>query len=288
MSCLTPDYNPVPTRLWSRVQSNFSLVIPVNQFTPDEQMNRKANVLQYKSNSSNLTKKQQYSLIAQGKWTNRTKTWATQSVKYTNPNTHNLLKVENALICTSPAVICVPTSSSDVPGPIIDICYDDSLTTYYPREITIMNTSTNGFPKGIKNLPSANGIESNTVSELEEYQPSFIVNSEKPVIIQPKTETVFTVIQKQIAELGINVDTLKEKTKHQSATEQGTSFEKDIILGEPNKSSVTLNGDITIGNINSDETSDIPSSKVYINAELIDLTGIVSMNEIFYYNQGFS
>lgn len=170
MSCLMPGYNPTPTRMWSRVQSSCSLVIPVNPITPDEalllQMRRKGNALQYKANSSNLTKQQQYSLIAKGKWTNRTKTWATQSVTYTNPNTHNLLQVENTLSCTSPAVICVPTSSSDVPGPIMDICYDDSLPTYYPKQNTIMNTSTSGFPKGVKLLPSANGIESESITTL--------------------------------------------------------------------------------------------------------------------------
>lgn len=164
MSCLGPNYNPNPTTMWSRVQSNCSLVIPVNPITPSDaialQMRKKGNVLQYKKNSSNLTKQQQYSLIAQGKWKNRRKSWATQSVKYTNPNTYNLLKVQNALICTSPAVICLPTSSSDVPGPIIDICYDnsDSLPTYYPRENTIMNTSTTGFPKNVTILPSANAL----------------------------------------------------------------------------------------------------------------------------------
>lgn len=162
MSCIAPNYNPVPTRMWSRVQSSCSLVIPTTPITSTEvitlQMGKKANVLQYKANSSNLTKQQQYSLIAQGKWTNRTKTWATQSVTYTHPNTNNLPKVGDILICSSPAVICVPTSSSDVPGPIIDICYDDSVTTYYPREIRIMNTSTNGFPKNVKNLPSANAV----------------------------------------------------------------------------------------------------------------------------------
>ncbi len=176
MSCLAPDYNPNPTRTWSRVQSSCSLVIPTIPITKDQvialQMRRKGNVLQYKENSSNLTKQQQYSLIAQGKWTNRTKTWATQgasatknntpvmstSSDYTNPNTHNLPRAGNTLIC--PAIKCVPTSSSNVPGPIIDICYDDSLSTYYPRENTIMNNSTNGFPKGAKNLVSANGINS--------------------------------------------------------------------------------------------------------------------------------
>ena len=183
MSCLDPSYNPIPTRLWSRVQSRCSLVIPINPITPAQaitiQMQSKGNALQYKKNSSNLTKQQQYALIAQGKWTNRTKTWATQgasssknntpvmstSSDYTNPNTSNLQRVGNTLICSSPAVICVPTSSSDVPGPIIDICYDDSLPTYYPRENTVMNTSTNGFPKNVNNLPSANGINSITTPD---------------------------------------------------------------------------------------------------------------------------
>ena len=77
MSCLAPGYNPNPTRTWSRVQSNCSLVIPTTPITQAEvielQMRRKGNVLQYKENSSNLTKTQQYSLIAQGKWTNRRK-----------------------------------------------------------------------------------------------------------------------------------------------------------------------------------------------------------------------
>jgi len=178
MSCLVPGYNPNPTRTWSRVQSNCSLTIPINPITPLQaaalQMRRKGNALQYKANSSNLTKQQQYSLIAQGKWTNRTKTWATQgssssinvipamstSSDYTNPNTHNLQQVGNTLICSSPAIKCVPTSSSDVPGPIIDLCYNDSLPTFYSRENTVMNTSTNVFPKGAKNLQSANAIPS--------------------------------------------------------------------------------------------------------------------------------
>ena len=161
-SCLGPGYDPNPTRTWSRVQSNCSLLIPQNPITNAEilalKMINKGNTLQYKANSSNLTKQQQYSLIAQGKWTNRTKTWATQSITYTNPNTHNLTRVGNTLICPSPRELCIPTSSSDVPGPIMNICYNDTLSTYYPRQNKIMNTSTNGFPKGVKNLVSANAI----------------------------------------------------------------------------------------------------------------------------------
>jgi len=54
---------------------------------------RKGNVLQYKKNSSNLTKQQRYSQIARGLWTNRTKSWATQSVSFTDPNTSSLKRV---------------------------------------------------------------------------------------------------------------------------------------------------------------------------------------------------
>ena len=49
MSCLGNDYNPNPTRVWSRFQNNCSA-------TDSDNMKYKANVLQYKQNSSNLTK----------------------------------------------------------------------------------------------------------------------------------------------------------------------------------------------------------------------------------------
>jgi hypothetical protein len=53
----------------------------------------KGNILQYKKNSSNLTKQQRYSQIAKGMWTNRNTTWATQSDRYTNPNTQSLKRI---------------------------------------------------------------------------------------------------------------------------------------------------------------------------------------------------
>jgi hypothetical protein len=54
----------------------------------------KGNILQYKANSANLSQKQLYSKIAQGRghWTNRSKTWATQSQTYTNPNMGSLAR----------------------------------------------------------------------------------------------------------------------------------------------------------------------------------------------------
>lgn len=107
MSCLGKKYNPVPTRQWSRVEnrcptdpsSNY-LYIPqlgknvlANEVSYELQMLAKGNVLQYKKNSSSLTKQERYSLIAKGQWVNRTTTFATQSEQYTNPNTTLLKRI---------------------------------------------------------------------------------------------------------------------------------------------------------------------------------------------------
>ena len=98
-------YNPNPTRVWSRVQNRCSQYVdnpnnpntnPGTSFQEDmvkAKMQHKGDVLQNKANSSSLTKAQRYSQIAKGMWVNRTKTWATQSQTYTNPNTNNLKRV---------------------------------------------------------------------------------------------------------------------------------------------------------------------------------------------------
>lgn len=111
MSCLGPYYSPNPPREWSRVQNYCSLVydnppstvkLPLIGITVSYQASlyytdliRKGNVLQYKNNSSNLTKSQRYSKIAKGMWTNRNTTWASQTAEYTNPNIKSLKRVGN-------------------------------------------------------------------------------------------------------------------------------------------------------------------------------------------------
>jgi hypothetical protein len=98
---LGPNYNPIPPRVWSRVQSectylgNNSLDNSNSQALYEEQLFRKGNILQYKKNSSNLTKKQKYSQINKGLWCNRKKSWATQTDKYTNPNTDGFKRVNS-------------------------------------------------------------------------------------------------------------------------------------------------------------------------------------------------
>jgi hypothetical protein len=84
------------------------------------QMRRKAEVLQYKKNSANLTKKQRWSQMVRGFSHNKKKGWAAQNDMYTNPNIQNLLLVPGAFIMrcpdSNPNVTLYPPSASDVPG----------------------------------------------------------------------------------------------------------------------------------------------------------------------------
>ena len=186
-------YLPIPPRVWSRVQNSCSsdpssytgfVYVPLlNQtVTPIEadyyaKLITKGNVLQYKKNSSNLTKKQRYSQIAKGKWTNRTTTWATQSDKYTDPNTKYLkpqgdtfleMSNSNTLLCNTTLVpitgeIIVtksnrnvnPTTDSDVPGTIQNLYWNPRLQTWYPKQRYVMTNSTDKWPINYKLFVSA-------------------------------------------------------------------------------------------------------------------------------------
>ncbi len=139
MACFSPNGQPPnPTRVWSRVQGRCSTevattnspivyfpltkeFIPIQEAALRYRMIQKGNVLQYKKNSSDLTKKQRYSLIASGQWTNRHSTFATQTVDYTNPNTKGLKRVNYTTIYAddgSPAnlpVTCPQSPSVVIP-----------------------------------------------------------------------------------------------------------------------------------------------------------------------------
>uniref|UniRef100_A0A6C0KRX2 Uncharacterized protein n=1 Tax=viral metagenome TaxID=1070528 RepID=A0A6C0KRX2_9ZZZZ len=123
MSCFNSFcYLPEPPRAWSRVQNECSLVTTSNlnptelvkfpytgelvlasALTEKLNMLNKGNILQYKANSSNLTKNMKYSKIAKGQWTNRNTTWATQSTRgYTNPNNNSLKRVGKVDVLINP------------------------------------------------------------------------------------------------------------------------------------------------------------------------------------------
>lgn len=90
-------------------------------------MRRKAEIFKYKKNSSNLTKQQYLSLLAKGNGPAAKRAWGTQGDAYTNPNTSGLSQGGNAIVCNSNGIICSPSSSSDVPGPVVTLCYDPSI-----------------------------------------------------------------------------------------------------------------------------------------------------------------
>jgi len=140
-------YLPQPPRAWSRVQNSCSLITNnnaefdlvrdpyTNEFiSPSDLAERiamlnKGNILQYRANSSNLTKSQRYSKIAKGQWVNRNTTWATQSTRgYTNPNTTKLKRTGDKInVAINPATgeIMGPTINPPTcPNPIIQINED--------------------------------------------------------------------------------------------------------------------------------------------------------------------
>jgi hypothetical protein len=132
-------YNPVPTRVWSRVQAPCTYTDPgstyetafipvLNQTLPLSQAIAlgqnlyKGNILQYKANSSRITKKQKYAQLAKGLWCNRTKVFATQSTTYTNPNTTGLMRVNYTTLPYPNQIVGQPNNISgpfqyNVPSP---------------------------------------------------------------------------------------------------------------------------------------------------------------------------
>jgi len=127
-------YNPNPTRVWSR----FGYVCPCptgqaqcsTDFVKLDER-RKAEILKYKANSSNMTKKQQYANAASNRWlTSRKRCWATQTDTYTNPNTSALKRVGDVIVCNNNNVGCSLTSDADVPGKIQRLCYNPTVPLY--------------------------------------------------------------------------------------------------------------------------------------------------------------
>lgn len=95
------NYNPVPTRVWSRVQgvcteaqldapNSDALSTAETQYLL--QVLYKGNILQYKKNSAMLTRNQRYARVARGYSCTRNHSFATQTQTYTNPNTLGLFR----------------------------------------------------------------------------------------------------------------------------------------------------------------------------------------------------
>jgi hypothetical protein len=84
---------------------------------PKYQMRRKAETLKHDQGENKLTKKQEWALHARGKLQKK-KSYASQTLVDTNPNSHNLTQVGNTLVVPCPsngATKAYPPSASDVP-----------------------------------------------------------------------------------------------------------------------------------------------------------------------------
>jgi hypothetical protein len=135
------NYNPIPPRVWSRVQSTCTYIngsnnsdyspvyipltnqtVPLAQAIYEDKLIYKGNILQYKGNSSRLTKKQKYTQLAKCFGPNRTKVFATQSQTYTNPNTTGLIRINYQTYPFPNQLVGKPNNISgpfqyDVPNP---------------------------------------------------------------------------------------------------------------------------------------------------------------------------
>ena len=94
---------------------------------PIMSIRRKAEILKYKKNSAGFTKNQNFSLAIKGNGPYAKRVWANQNDTLSTPNISGLPVEGNTIICNSNPIVCTPTSSSDVPGPIVNLCYDPTV-----------------------------------------------------------------------------------------------------------------------------------------------------------------
>lgn len=146
--------NDGSTRPWSRA-ANFKCLYDYTSEQLD--MRRKAEILKYKNNHANLSKKQIYSRNAKGIGVEQ-QSWGTQPVisgnttisfdnktinSNSNPNIRNLQRIENILICPSKKnIFCIPSSNSNVPGNK-RLCYDKNIPLVnYKEKVTYSKIGT--------------------------------------------------------------------------------------------------------------------------------------------------
>lgn len=125
--CTYDFSNPYSARLWSRFKpADYDRAI----LTPKQlDERRKCEILKYKKNSSQMTKKEQYAAAARGTLLPK-RGFAMQTDTITNPNVANLPMIGNVFICPSPTQKCSLTTECDVPGPATPLCYNPEIPLY--------------------------------------------------------------------------------------------------------------------------------------------------------------
>ena len=124
--------NRYSSSLWSRFQPpDYN----TTQFTPDQiSERRKCEILKYKTNTTQSTKKQRFAAASRGSLLKK-RGFASQTDTLTNPNTANLSEVNGDFICPSSARKCTLTTESDVPGPPRLLCLDETVPLYNSNRV---------------------------------------------------------------------------------------------------------------------------------------------------------
>ena len=130
--CTYDFSNPYSSQLWSRYRppnpDDFGLASGTQTYAKLDER-RKCEILKYKKNASNMTKKQQFAAAARGSLLPK-RGFAIQTDTTTNPNIAGLTQVGNLFVCPSRTKPCSLTTECDVPGPPINLCYDESVPLY--------------------------------------------------------------------------------------------------------------------------------------------------------------
>ena len=128
------------TSIWTRDNGkcqNIDNVPLYNNNSSYETLNekRKAVIFQYNNNKAGFSKKQHFSRLSRGLGKPRGKTYANQGLNGTNPNTQQLPRFNNTLICAGANKISGLTSQNNTPGPVRSITNwpDVPLTNYIVR-----------------------------------------------------------------------------------------------------------------------------------------------------------
>lgn len=130
--CTYDFSNPYNSQLWSRYRppnpADFGLATGTQAYNKLDER-RKCEILKYKKNASNMTKKEQFAAAARGTLLPK-RGFAIQTDITTNPNIAGLTQVGNLFVCPSRSKPCSLTTECDVPGPLISLCYDASVPLY--------------------------------------------------------------------------------------------------------------------------------------------------------------
>jgi hypothetical protein len=130
--CTYDFSNPYSSQLWSRYRppspADFGLATGTQTYDKLDER-RKCEILKYKKNASNMTKKEQFAAAARGSLLPK-RGFAIQTDTTTNPNVAGLAQVGNLFVCPSRSKPCSLTTECDVPGPPINLCYDESVPLY--------------------------------------------------------------------------------------------------------------------------------------------------------------